>query len=89
VSRGYRKVSKLASSAFSGHSATVHVSIDLGLRGPAITISSGCATGLDVMAWARSRFVPAAWTPRWWAPRSPPCFRYRLPRRVRWESFRR
>lgn len=50
-SAGYRKVSKLASSAFSGHSATVHVSINLGFRGPAITISSGCATGLDVLAW--------------------------------------
>jgi 3-oxoacyl-[acyl-carrier-protein] synthase II len=48
---GYKKVSKLASSAFSGHSATVHVSIDIGVRGPAITISSGCATGLDVLAW--------------------------------------
>lgn len=48
---GYRRVSKFASSAFSGHSATVHVSVDFGLRGPAITISSGCATGLDVLAW--------------------------------------
>ena len=64
VSRGYKNVSKLASSAFSGHSATVHVSIDLGLRGPAITISSGCATGLDVVAWGaqqiRSGRVDAA-----------------------------
>ena len=50
-SGGYKKVSKFASSAFSGHSATVHVSVDFGLRGPAITISSGCATGLDVLAW--------------------------------------
>ncbi|MBI2435639.1 MAG: beta-ketoacyl-[acyl-carrier-protein] synthase family protein [Candidatus Hydrogenedentes bacterium] len=50
-SGGFRKVSKFASSAFSGHAATVHVSIDFGLRGPAITISSGCATGLDVLAW--------------------------------------
>lgn len=48
---GFRRVSKFASSAFSGHSATVHVSVDFGLRGPAITISSGCATGLDVLAW--------------------------------------
>ncbi|MDX9975765.1 MAG: beta-ketoacyl-[acyl-carrier-protein] synthase family protein [FCB group bacterium] len=48
---GYKKVSKLMSSAFSGHSATVHVSINLGLRGPAITIASGCATGLDVLSW--------------------------------------
>ncbi len=50
-SGGYKKVSKFASSAFSGHSATVHVTIDIGLRGPAMTISSGCATGLDVLAW--------------------------------------
>lgn len=50
-SGGFRKVSKFASSAFSGHAATVHVSIDFGLRGPAITISSGCATGLDVLGW--------------------------------------
>jgi 3-oxoacyl-[acyl-carrier-protein] synthase II len=51
ASGGYKKVSKFASSAFSGHAATVHVSIDIGLRGPALTIASGCATGLDVLAW--------------------------------------
>jgi len=50
-SGGYKKVSKFASSAFSGHSATVHVTIDIGLRGPALTVSSGCATGLDVLSW--------------------------------------
>ncbi len=50
-SHGFQKVSKFASSAFSGHSATVHVSIDFGIRGPGITISSGCTTGLDVIAW--------------------------------------
>lgn len=49
--KGYRKVSRFASSAFSGHSATVHVTIDLGMRGPALTISSGCTTGLDAVAW--------------------------------------
>ena len=50
-SRGFRKIAKLGGSAFAGHSATVHVSIDLGLQGPAITIASGCATGLDTLAW--------------------------------------
>ena len=50
-SGGYKKVSKFASSAFSGHSATVHVGIEIGIRGPAITIASGCATGLDVLSW--------------------------------------
>lgn len=50
-SSGYKKINKIASSAFSGHSATVHVSIDIGIRGPAITIASGCATGLDTLTW--------------------------------------
>ena len=50
-SGGYKKVSKFASSAFAGHSATVHAGISLGLKGPAITIASGCATGLDVLGW--------------------------------------
>ncbi|HOT50055.1 MAG TPA: beta-ketoacyl synthase N-terminal-like domain-containing protein, partial [Candidatus Hydrogenedentes bacterium] len=30
-------------------------SIDLGLRGPAITIASGCATGIDALAWGVSQ----------------------------------
>lgn len=54
-SGGYKKVNKFASSAFSGHAATVHVSIDLGFKGPAVTIASGCATGLDVLAWGCSQ----------------------------------
>jgi len=52
---GYKNISKYASSATSGHAATVHVSIDIGLKGPAITISSGCATGLDVLSWGVER----------------------------------
>lgn len=54
-SGGYKKVNKFASSAFSGHAATVHVSIDLGFKGPAVTISSGCATGLDALGWGYSQ----------------------------------
>jgi len=61
---GYKKLPKMGSSAFASHSATVHVSIDFGLRGPAITIASGCATGIDVMGWGlhqiRSGHVDAA-----------------------------
>lgn len=49
--RGWKGVDRFASSAFAGHSATVNVSVNFGLRGPAITIASGCATGLDVIAW--------------------------------------
>jgi len=54
-SGGYKALSPYASSAFSGHAATVHVSVDLGMRGPALTISSGCATGLDTIAWGRDQ----------------------------------
>ncbi len=50
-SGGFKKMPRLASSKFTGHSATVNVSIDSGFRGPAITISSGCATGLDALEW--------------------------------------
>lgn len=63
-SQGWRKISKLATSSYAGHSATVHVTVNLGMRGPAITISSGCATGLDVIGWGvqqiRSGHVDAA-----------------------------
>ncbi|MCP4640137.1 MAG: beta-ketoacyl-[acyl-carrier-protein] synthase family protein [bacterium] len=54
-SDGFRKIDRFGSSAFSGHSATVHVSIDFVMRGPAITIASGCATGLDVLSWGVSQ----------------------------------
>lgn len=52
---GFKKVSKFASSAFAGHAATVHVTVDFGLSGPAITIASGCATGLDVLTWGMNQ----------------------------------
>ncbi|MBN2311370.1 MAG: beta-ketoacyl-[acyl-carrier-protein] synthase family protein [Candidatus Hydrogenedentes bacterium] len=54
-SHGYRQIDRRGSSAFSGHSATVHLTIDFGLRGPAVTIASGCATGLDVLAWGATQ----------------------------------
>ena len=48
---GWRKITKLASSATSGHASTVNVSVELGLKGPAATIATGCATGVDVISW--------------------------------------
>lgn len=50
-SKGWQKIDKFASSATSGHAATANVSTTFGFRGPAITIASGCATGLDVISW--------------------------------------
>lgn len=48
---GWEKIDKFASSASSGHAATANVSTALKFRGPATTIASGCATGLDVLKW--------------------------------------
>lgn len=52
---GWRKVPKLASSASSGHAPTANVCARFGFRGPATTIASGCATGLDVLNWGREQ----------------------------------
>lgn len=48
---GWSKIDKLASSASSGHAATANVTAALKARGPATTLASGCATGLDVISW--------------------------------------
>ncbi|MBM3290239.1 MAG: beta-ketoacyl-[acyl-carrier-protein] synthase family protein [Candidatus Hydrogenedentes bacterium] len=48
---GWDKIDKFASSASSGHAATANVSTTFKFRGPATTIASGCATGLDVIEW--------------------------------------
>lgn len=48
---GWSKIDKLASSTSSGHAATANVTATLQARGPATTVASGCATGLDVISW--------------------------------------
>ncbi len=53
--QGWEHVDKIASTANSGHASTANVSSIFGLRGPAITIASGCATGLDTLAWGREQ----------------------------------
>jgi 3-oxoacyl-[acyl-carrier-protein] synthase II len=52
---GWSKIDKLASSTSSGHAATANVSATLHARGPATTLASGCATGLDVISWGASQ----------------------------------
>lgn len=49
--RGWRTMSKFASSATSAHAATAHVSARFKLQGPASTIGTGCSTSLDVLSW--------------------------------------
>ncbi|MCC6696220.1 MAG: beta-ketoacyl-[acyl-carrier-protein] synthase family protein [Candidatus Hydrogenedentes bacterium] len=52
---GWSKIDKLASSATSGHAATANVTSLLHAQGPATTIASGCATGLDVISWGAAQ----------------------------------
>lgn len=52
---GWSKIDKLASSTSSGHAATANVSAVLQARGPATTLASGCATGLDIISWGASQ----------------------------------
>jgi 3-oxoacyl-[acyl-carrier-protein] synthase II len=40
------------SAEYSGHAATGHVAIELGFTGPTQTISTGCASGHEVLNWA-------------------------------------
>ncbi|GMW00679.1 MAG: 3-oxoacyl-[acyl-carrier-protein] synthase 2 [Candidatus Hydrogenedentota bacterium] len=48
---GWTNLDKLTTSASSGHGATAYISVTHGLRGPAVTLASGCSTGLDVVSW--------------------------------------
>jgi 3-oxoacyl-[acyl-carrier-protein] synthase II len=50
-SEGWRALDKFSSSSGSGHASTATVTAKHKFQGPAITIASGCATGLDVMKW--------------------------------------
>jgi 3-oxoacyl-[acyl-carrier-protein] synthase II len=61
---GWQALPRLSSSATSGHASTANVSAEFLLRGPAITIGSGCSTGLDALGWGvaqiRAGLVDAA-----------------------------
>src|SRR5262245_18600200 len=36
---------------YSTHAPVSHVAIELGIKGPSMTLASGCSTGLDVVKW--------------------------------------
>ena len=40
---------------FAAHAAATHVSAELGIQGQALTLSSACSTGLDVIQWASEK----------------------------------
>lgn len=49
--KGWGELDQFASSTNSAHAPTANVCSKFGFCGPAITIGSGCATGLDTIAW--------------------------------------
>lgn len=52
IQRGRRGVHFSTSAEYTGHAATGHVAIELGFTGPTQTISTGCASGHEVLNWA-------------------------------------
>ena len=48
---GYRDLHPLTSFQYSTHAPVAHVTVDLGIKGPTMTLASGCSTGLDVIKW--------------------------------------
>ena len=54
-SAGYSSLERFTCFEYSTHAPVSHVAIDLGIKGPTMTLASGCSTGLDVVNWAAER----------------------------------
>jgi 3-oxoacyl-[acyl-carrier-protein] synthase II len=48
---GFSDLNPLTSFQYSTHAPVAHVAIELGIKGPVMTLASGCSTGLDVINW--------------------------------------
>src|SRR5262249_37251777 len=48
---GYEGLDPLTCFQYSTHAPVSHVAIELGIKGPSMTLASGCSTGLDVIKW--------------------------------------
>lgn len=55
LKRGYKGLHPLSAASFCPHSLTAYVSTELGIKGVAETISSGCTAGLDAIIWGFSQ----------------------------------
>lgn len=76
--KGFSGIPETAGVEYPAHAPVSHISVELGLRGQAMTIASACSTGLDTVQWAvgeigrdRADVVIAGSTE---APVSPLCF---------------
>jgi 3-oxoacyl-[acyl-carrier-protein] synthase II len=47
----FSDLNPLTSFQYSTHAPVAHVAIELGIKGPVMTLASGCSTGLDVINW--------------------------------------
>jgi 3-oxoacyl-[acyl-carrier-protein] synthase II len=48
---GFRQIPPQTCLEYSTHAPVSHVSIAFGIKGPTMTLASGCSTGLDVIKW--------------------------------------
>jgi 3-oxoacyl-[acyl-carrier-protein] synthase II len=48
---GYEALAPLTGFQYSTHAPVSHVAIELGIKGPSMTLASGCSTGMDVIKW--------------------------------------
>jgi len=75
---GYRGLDPLTCFQYSTHAPVSHVAIELGIKGPSMTLASGCSTGLDVIKWGYDQIsagsISAAIVGSTEAPLSPLCF---------------
>lgn len=51
LNQGYQGLPPNTSNEYSTHAPVSHVSIEFGIKGPTMTLASGCSTGLDVIKW--------------------------------------
>lgn len=78
LNMGYDKIPYLSTLEYSTHAPVTHVSIEFGIKGPTMTVASGCSTGLDVIKWGYDEIqagaVSAVIAGTTEAPLSPLCF---------------
>ncbi|MCX6355493.1 MAG: beta-ketoacyl-ACP synthase II [Candidatus Aureabacteria bacterium] len=55
--KGLNSISPYVNSEYTPHIATSHICIELGIKGVNTTISSGCSTSLDALAWGSDRIL--------------------------------
>lgn len=55
LAKGPMSIKPSSWSEYIVHATTSHICIELGIKGPTMTIASGCCTGLDVVNWGCSQ----------------------------------